>query len=114
VSVIEGGGKVVQETRLFDNEKGVTRSMRSKEEANDYRYFPEPDLPPLRVSKEWLQSVTVPRLPQEVADELTSAGVSQADARTIVSDPRWSMRTAASVAIPSAPRSSWSASWRGR
>ncbi len=88
VGVIESGGKVVQETRLFDNEKGVTRSMRSKEEANDYRYFPEPDLPPLRVSKEWLQSVTVPRLSQEVADELTAAGVSQADARTIVSDPR--------------------------
>jgi aspartyl-tRNA(Asn)/glutamyl-tRNA(Gln) amidotransferase subunit B len=88
VAVIEGGGKVVQETRLFDHEKGETRSMRSKEEANDYRYFPEPDLPPLVVSLEWLRSVVVPKLPQQVMEDLVGAGVAQADARTIVSDPR--------------------------
>jgi aspartyl-tRNA(Asn)/glutamyl-tRNA(Gln) amidotransferase subunit B len=88
VEVIESGGKVVQQTRLFDNDKGVTRAMRSKEEANDYRYFPEPDLPPLLVSQEWLGSVTVPKLPHEVTDELVAAGVSPPDARTIVSDPR--------------------------
>jgi len=88
VEAIESGAKVVQETRLFDNEKGVTRSMRSKEEANDYRYFPEPDLPPLRVSREWIDRIAVPRLPRQVADELAAAGVSQADARTIVADPR--------------------------
>ena len=88
VEVIEGGGKVLLETRLFDNEKGVTRAMRSKEEANDYRYFPEPDLPPLLVSSEWLRSVSVPKLPHQVADELAAAGVSPADARTIVGDPR--------------------------
>jgi aspartyl-tRNA(Asn)/glutamyl-tRNA(Gln) amidotransferase subunit B len=88
VEAIESGRKVVQETRLFDNEKGVTRSMRSKEEANDYRYFPEPDLPPLRVSREWIDRIVVPKLPHQVADELSAAGVSQADARTIVGDPR--------------------------
>jgi aspartyl-tRNA(Asn)/glutamyl-tRNA(Gln) amidotransferase subunit B len=88
VELIESGGKVLQETRLFDNDKGLTRSMRSKEEANDYRYFPEPDLPPLLVSKDWVHRVTVPKLPHEVADELSAAGVSQADARTIVGDPR--------------------------
>jgi len=88
VELIEGGGKVAQETRLFDNEKGVTRPMRSKEEANDYRYFPEPDLPPLLVSRELIESVTVPKLPQEVAELLGAAGVPAADARTIVSDPR--------------------------
>jgi aspartyl-tRNA(Asn)/glutamyl-tRNA(Gln) amidotransferase subunit B len=88
VEVIEGGGKVLLETRLFDNEKGVTRAMRSKEEANDYRYFPEPDLPPLVVSSEWLSSISVPKLPHQVADELAAAGVSPADARTIVGDPR--------------------------
>src|SRR5207302_6955218 len=88
VELIEGGGKVAQETRLFDNEKGVTRPMRSKEEANDYRYFPEPDLPPLLISRELLDSVTVPKLPREVVEMLGAAGVPAAEARTIVSDPR--------------------------
>jgi aspartyl-tRNA(Asn)/glutamyl-tRNA(Gln) amidotransferase subunit B len=88
VREIEGGGKIVQETRLFDSEKGVTRPMRSKEEANDYRYFPEPDLPPLLVSREWIDKVAVPKLPHEILDELTAAGVPQADARTLVADPR--------------------------
>jgi len=88
VEVLESGGKLVQETRLFDHEKGVTRSMRSKEEANDYRYFPEPDLPPLVLSPEWIASVEVPRLPQQVLEDLGAAGVPQADARTIVNDPR--------------------------
>jgi aspartyl-tRNA(Asn)/glutamyl-tRNA(Gln) amidotransferase subunit B len=88
VSVIEGGGKIAQETRLYDNEKGVTRSMRSKEEANDYRYFPEPDLPPLLVSQQWIDSVRIPRLPLEHAADLTAAGVSVADARTLVADAR--------------------------
>lgn len=88
VELIESGGKVAQETRLFDNEKGVTRAMRSKEEANDYRYFPEPDLPPLTVSRQWIESVKVPRLPHQVADDLEKSGVSHSDARTIVADPR--------------------------
>jgi aspartyl-tRNA(Asn)/glutamyl-tRNA(Gln) amidotransferase subunit B len=88
VKEIESGGKVLQETRLFDNVKGVTRPMRSKEEANDYRYFPEPDLPPLLVSPEWAARVQVPKLPHEVLDELTRSGVPQADARTLVADPR--------------------------
>jgi len=88
VDVIEGGGRVVQETRLFDHDKGETRAMRSKEEANDYRYFPEPDLPPLLVSPEWKDLVAVPKLPHQVMDELIAAGVPAADARTLVSDPR--------------------------
>jgi aspartyl-tRNA(Asn)/glutamyl-tRNA(Gln) amidotransferase subunit B len=87
VEAIEKGEKIRLETRLFDNEKGVTRPMRNKEEANDYRYFPEPDLPPLTLSRQFIDSVKVPRLPQEVAEELTQAGVSAADARTIVGDP---------------------------
>ncbi len=88
VEVVEKGGKVVQETRLFDNEKGVTRPMRSKEEANDYRYFPEPDLQPLVVSRAWAGSIEVPPLPHQVIAELTAQGVAPADARTIVADPR--------------------------
>jgi aspartyl-tRNA(Asn)/glutamyl-tRNA(Gln) amidotransferase subunit B len=62
--------------------------MRSKEEANDYRYFPEPDLPPLVVSREWLDSVQTPKLPHELMADLSAAGVSAADARTITADPR--------------------------
>ena len=62
---IEGGGKVVQETRLFDSDTGMTRSMRGKEEAHDYRYFPDPDLVPLVISEAWVDDVraTLPELP---------------------------------------------------
>jgi len=65
VGVIESGGKVFQETRLFNSETGETMGMRSKEEAHDYRYFPEPDLAPLHVSQHWLNEVraAMPELP---------------------------------------------------
>jgi aspartyl-tRNA(Asn)/glutamyl-tRNA(Gln) amidotransferase subunit B len=67
VAVIEAGGTVVQETRLWNADRGETASMRSKEEAHDYRYFPEPDLPPLVVRPEWLEEVrrSLPELPAE-------------------------------------------------
>lgn len=63
--ILDEGGRVIQETRLFDSAKGVTFSMRSKEEAHDYRYFPEPDLVPIRVPKETVESIrkTIPELP---------------------------------------------------
>ena len=66
IDVIEGGGKVVQETRLWDTGSGRTHSMRSKEEAHDYRYFPEPDLPPLIVDEARIERVrsTMPELPE--------------------------------------------------
>jgi aspartyl-tRNA(Asn)/glutamyl-tRNA(Gln) amidotransferase subunit B len=65
IAVIEGGGRVVQETRLYNPDTGETAGMRSKEHAHDYRYFPEPDLEPLRVSEEWLAGVrsSLPELP---------------------------------------------------
>ena len=65
IAVIEGGGRVVQETRLFNPDTGETVSMRSKEAAHDYRYFPEPDLVPLRISTSWLNEIrgTMPELP---------------------------------------------------
>ncbi|MGZ6142833.1 MAG: Asp-tRNA(Asn)/Glu-tRNA(Gln) amidotransferase subunit GatB, partial [Myxococcales bacterium] len=88
VEAIEKGEKIRQETRLFDNAAGVTRPMRSKEEANDYRYFPEPDLPPLTVSQELIDKVSLPKLPNQVSAELEQAGVPAADARTLVGDPR--------------------------
>ncbi len=65
IDLLEGGGTVVQETRLYDAAKGETRSMRSKEEAMDYRYFPDPDLLPLHVDEAWLEEIraTLPELP---------------------------------------------------
>jgi aspartyl-tRNA(Asn)/glutamyl-tRNA(Gln) amidotransferase subunit B len=65
VSVLESGGTIHQETRLYDPETGETAGMRSKEEAHDYRYFPEPDLVPLRISEKWLAEIrsTMPELP---------------------------------------------------
>jgi aspartyl-tRNA(Asn)/glutamyl-tRNA(Gln) amidotransferase subunit B len=67
IDLIERGEKVVQETRLYDPDKGETRSMRSKEEANDYRYFPDPDLLPLEITPEFLEKVraNLPELPDE-------------------------------------------------
>ena len=65
IDLIESGGKVIQETRLFDSNTGMTRSMRGKEEAHDYRYFPDPDLVPLVISPAWIEEVraTLPELP---------------------------------------------------
>ncbi len=65
VALLESGGRVVQETRLYDSNRGETFSMRSKEDAHDYRYFPEPDLVPLRISEEWIGEVgaSMPELP---------------------------------------------------
>lgn len=67
VAELEGGGTIVQQTRLYNPDKGVTFAMRSKEEAHDYRYFPDPDLPPLVVSDEWLEGVRdqMPELPAD-------------------------------------------------
>ncbi|WP_287603902.1 Asp-tRNA(Asn)/Glu-tRNA(Gln) amidotransferase subunit GatB [Thiothrix sp.] len=65
IDIIESGGKVVQETRLYDPDRNETRSMRSKEDANDYRYFPDPDLLPVELTPEFIESVraTLPELP---------------------------------------------------
>lgn len=89
VDVIESGGKVVQETRLWDVNKGVTRSMRSKEEAHDYRYFPEPDLPPLHVSAEAIDAAAkaLPELPRAKLQRFTSQyGLPAYDARILTAE----------------------------
>mgnify|MGYP001384011137 FL=1 len=67
IELIEDGGKVIQETRLYDSDRDETRSMRSKEDAHDYRYFPDPDLPPLFISEEWIEQVRqdMPELPAQ-------------------------------------------------
>jgi aspartyl-tRNA(Asn)/glutamyl-tRNA(Gln) amidotransferase subunit B len=83
IDIIESGGKVLQETRLYDPDKGETRSMRSKEEANDYRYFPDPDLLPVAVTETFIAAIraTLPELPDEKAARFVAAfGLSPYDA----------------------------------
>lgn len=79
VGVLEAGGKVEQETRLYNVATGETVGMRSKEHAHDYRYFPEPDLVPLRVSEEWLAQVrsSMPELPADKRAKFLSKGLSE-------------------------------------
>jgi aspartyl-tRNA(Asn)/glutamyl-tRNA(Gln) amidotransferase subunit B len=69
IDILEGGGSIVQETRLYDPDRNETRSMRSKEEANDYRYFPDPDLLPLVLEEDWIEQIRagLPELPDEKA-----------------------------------------------
>jgi len=84
------GERIIQETRLWDNAKGESRSLRTKEEANDYRYFPDPDLLPLLVSEERIAAVraTLPELPRAKAARWTATrGVAAADAATLAADP---------------------------
>ncbi len=88
IELLEGGGKVVQETRLYDPDKGETRSMRSKEEANDYRYFPDPDLLPLVIDEATIEGVrkTLPELPDEKAARFVREhGLSEYDAGVLTS-----------------------------
>jgi aspartyl-tRNA(Asn)/glutamyl-tRNA(Gln) amidotransferase subunit B len=89
VAIVESGGKVAQETRLFDPARGETRSMRSKEEAHDYRYFPEPDLPPLVVDDALVEEVrrTLPELPRaRAARYQREMGLSAYDAGLLTAD----------------------------
>jgi aspartyl-tRNA(Asn)/glutamyl-tRNA(Gln) amidotransferase subunit B len=89
IGVIEEGGRVVQESRLWNNAEGRTYSMRSKEQAHDYRYFPEPDLPPLVVGAEWQKQIlsAMPELPEARRARLASEyGLSVQDAATLTTD----------------------------
>jgi len=82
------GGRIVQETRLWDDARGATFSMRTKEEAHDYRYFPEPDLPPLRLDPSWIEGrrAALPELPHERAARLVEThGLSIEDALLLTS-----------------------------
>ena len=86
IGVIEDGGRIVQETRLYDPDRDETRSMRSKEEAHDYRYFPDPDLLPLVVSEQWVESVraSLPELPEAKRERYARQwGLSAYDAVTL-------------------------------
>jgi aspartyl-tRNA(Asn)/glutamyl-tRNA(Gln) amidotransferase subunit B len=83
VEVIENGGKIIQSTLNFDADKGTTSPMRTKEEANDYRYFADPDLQPIFISDDWLAEITsaMPALPNEISKQMVAEfGITKADA----------------------------------
>ena len=89
IAIVEDGGEVVQETRLYDPDKNETRSMRSKEEAHDYRYFPCPDLLPLEIEQAWVDGIkaTLPELPDEKkARFVKDFGLSEYDAGVLTAD----------------------------
>lgn len=90
IELIEDGGTVVQETRLYDADRDETRSMRSKEDAHDYRYFPDPDLPPLVIDASWIEEVRadMPELPGQMHDRfVTEMGLTPTDAAQLCQDP---------------------------
>ncbi len=88
IDILEGGGRIKQETRLYDSERNETRSMRSKEDANDYRYFPDPDLLPVQVTQEMIdrEKASLPELPEARAERyILVFGLTPYDARVLVS-----------------------------
>jgi aspartyl-tRNA(Asn)/glutamyl-tRNA(Gln) amidotransferase subunit B len=94
VEVLEQGGKVVQETRLFDPDKGATRSMRSKEEAHDYRYFPDPDLLPLELDEAFIEEckASLPELPDAKRKRYEGLGITPYNASVLTAEvetARW-------------------------
>jgi len=94
VEVIEGGGTIVQETRLYDPDKNVTRSLRSKEDAHDYRYFPDPDLLPLELDEAFLEEcrATLPELPDSKRKRYEALGITPYNASVLTAEvetARW-------------------------
>ncbi|HHW61412.1 MAG TPA: Asp-tRNA(Asn)/Glu-tRNA(Gln) amidotransferase subunit GatB [Syntrophomonadaceae bacterium] len=90
IEALEDGEEIIQETMTWDEESGVTRSMRSKEEADDYRYFPDPDLPPLFISQEWIDRIraSMPELPDQAQQRLMDEyGLPEYDASIITLSP---------------------------
>jgi aspartyl-tRNA(Asn)/glutamyl-tRNA(Gln) amidotransferase subunit B len=89
IKILESGGEIDQETRLYDPEKSETRSMRSKEEAHDYRYFPDPDLLPLELEQNWVDEIasSLPELPDDKkARFISSFGLSEYDASVLTAE----------------------------
>ena len=86
IEIVEEGGEVVQETRLWNDDTRETKSMRGKEDAHDYRYFPEPDLMPLEISREWVEEIRakMPELPSQKRQRYMDLGLSEYDATVIV------------------------------
>jgi len=88
IEIYQSGGDIAQETRLFDTQRGVTRSMRSKEDAHDYRYFPDPDLPPLVLDAAWVEQLreNLPELPDARRARYVAMGLTPYDAHVLTLD----------------------------
>ena len=112
IDLIESGGQVVQETRLFDSDKGVTLSMRGKEEAHDYRYFPEPDLVPIRTDEGWIARIRE-ELPELRSDKIRryvdDMGIPEYDAEVVTTDKETALFFEETVASGADPKkaSNW-------
>jgi aspartyl-tRNA(Asn)/glutamyl-tRNA(Gln) amidotransferase subunit B len=114
IAVIEEGGRVIQETRLYDPDQGVTRALRSKEEAHDYRYFPDPDLLPLELDQAFLDEcrASLPELPDAKRKRYESLGITPYNASVLTADveiARWFDALLDSGAEPKAA-ANWTAS----
>ena len=114
IALIEDGGTVVQQTRLFDPDRGETRAMRSKEDAHDYRYFPDPDLPPLMIAPAWIERVkgALPELPAAMRERLVSTyGLSDYDAQTLTASRHVARYFDDVVAVLGASHAKQAANW---
>ena len=114
IELIEDGGTVVQETRLYDSDRDETRSMRSKEDSHDYRYFPDPDLPPLVVTPEWIERVRadMPELPADKrARFVADLGLSAYDAAQLTMHRRTADYFEAAAGALPADQAKLAANW---
>src|SRR3989338_40944 len=110
--MIQEGKKIIQETRLWDEQAGVTKPMRGKEEAHDYRYFPDPDLLPLIVEKSWIENVrsTLPELPDAKQKRfVTDYGIPEYDAEVLTAEKELAHYYEACIAVHASPKmiSNW-------
>ncbi len=106
-ALVHEGGRVIQETRLWDEKTGKSFSMRSKEEANDYRYFPDPDLPPLVVESAWITDIraALPELPeQKIARYIVEYELSEYEARVLTTEKNLAMFFETAVAAHNSPK----------
>jgi aspartyl-tRNA(Asn)/glutamyl-tRNA(Gln) amidotransferase subunit B len=114
IALIEDGGTVIQQTRLYDPDRNETRAMRSKEDAHDYRYFPDPDLPPLTIAQEWIARVraALPELPAAMRERLVADyGLSAYDAQTLTASKDMARYFDAVVAALGAGHAKQAANW---
>jgi len=114
IELIEDGGTVQQATRLYDPDKKETRSMRSKEDAQDYRYFPDPDLPPLTISEEWIARVkaAMPELPAAMRARFVSEyALSEYDSLILTSSQALANYFVAVVAVAGKDNAKAAANW---